>query len=170
MEIKKNSLFTLKIENVAYGGRGIGRWEGVVVFVPFAVPGDVVEARLVKNKGNYIEADLVRVLEPSPIRIAPRCPYFGPCGGCSWQIIPYENQLFLKQEIARSSVEHLSGQSHRTGRLHQLRRMPRRKHRICTRGDEEKRRPGHPPGDRIDCRLSAVPPYRVVLQLHSNEV
>jgi len=111
MEIKKNSLFTLKIENVAYGGRGIGRWEGVVVFVPFAVPGDVVEARLVKNKGNYIEADLVQVLEPSPIRIAPRCPYFGPCGGCSWQTIPYENQLFLKQEIARSSVEHLSGQS-----------------------------------------------------------
>lgn len=111
MEIKKNSLITFKIDSVAYGGRGIGKWEGVVVFVPFAVPGDTIEARVAKNKGNYIEADLVRVLEPSPIRIAPRCPHFGPCGGCAWQTIPYENQLVLKEEIARSAVEHMAGQN-----------------------------------------------------------
>ena len=110
MELKKDSLITLKIETLAYGGRGIGKWEGIVTFVPHTVPGDTVQARITKNKGNYIEAELVEVVTPSPVRVTPPCKVFGPCGGCVWQCLPYETQLAYKEELSRSVVEHLARQ------------------------------------------------------------
>jgi len=118
MEIKKNSIIELKIDTLAYGGRGIGKYNGLVTFVPQTVPGDVVSARVVMKKQNYVEADLMEVKESSPLRIAPRCPLFGTCGGCSWQNIPYETQIVFKEEIARSSLEHIARQYH--FRLHPI--------------------------------------------------
>lgn len=111
MEIKKNTIISLKIETLSYGGRGIGKYDGIVVFVSTAIPGDMVRVNVTKLKGNYLEADLLEILEPSPIRISAPCPLFGSCGGCSWQNIPYEKQVVYKEEIARSSVEHIAGQT-----------------------------------------------------------
>jgi len=110
MEIKKNSIIELKIDTLTYGGRGIGKYNNLVTFVPLTVPGDVVSARVVTKKPNYLEADLVEVKEASSLRSSPRCPLFGTCGGCSWQNIPYDTQIAFKEEIARSSLEHIARQ------------------------------------------------------------
>lgn len=110
MKVQKNSVIEVKIDNLAYGGRGIGRMEGMVVFVPHAVPGDVVSARVIKKKPNYIEAEKIEILEPSLHRIEARCSLFGQCGGCSWQSLPYEKQLEFKEQIAKSTLHHLGRQ------------------------------------------------------------
>src|SRR5438105_15811354 len=76
---------TLVIDRMAYGGRGVGRVDGYVVFVPDTAPGDRVRARLWRVKSGDAEADLVAVESPSGPRTAPPCPHFGPCGGAARQ-------------------------------------------------------------------------------------
>lgn len=70
---------------------------GVVVFVEFAVPGDVVDIRIIKKKKNYLEGRIERIVKPSPDRLEPFCSHFGVCGGCRWQPLPYELQLEAKR-------------------------------------------------------------------------
>ncbi|MBN1901004.1 23S rRNA (uracil(1939)-C(5))-methyltransferase RlmD [Candidatus Sumerlaeota bacterium] len=111
IEIKKNSIITIRIEALSYGGRGIGKYNGIVVFVSHTVPGDIVKVNVTKRKESYLEADLLEIEEPSPIRIPAPCPLFGVCGGCNWQNIPYEKQVVYKEEIARSLVEHIGKQT-----------------------------------------------------------
>jgi len=111
MELKKNTIIETRIYNLTYGGRGIGKYNGMVIFIPGTVPGDLVSARVVRKKASYAEAELVDVSEPSNLRIKPRCPLFGTCGGCSWQNVPYEDQLVFKEEITRSTLEHMARQS-----------------------------------------------------------
>ncbi len=101
MARKKKALPLLEgvtIEAVAAEGKALVRVDDLVVFVPFAVPGDVVDLQVTKKKHSYAEAEVVRLLKPSPDRIAPFCPHFGVCGGCKWQILPYELQLRAKQQ------------------------------------------------------------------------
>ncbi|HEY3600909.1 MAG TPA: TRAM domain-containing protein [Chthoniobacterales bacterium] len=86
----------LLIEDIAFGGKGVGRVEGKAVFVPFTIDGERVRARIVREKKSFAEAELVRPIEPSPQRAMPRCPYFGRCGGCSYQHMNYEHQLHSK--------------------------------------------------------------------------
>lgn len=86
----------LTISDVAFGGSGVARHEGMVVFVPFTAPGETVTARIVRRKKNFAEAELITVENPSPERVEPRCPYFGRCGGCSYQHISYPEQLRIK--------------------------------------------------------------------------
>ncbi len=88
---------TLQIETLTNLAHGIARVDGWVVMVPFALPGEKVVARVHANFKTYSEADLVRVLEPSPHRITPPCPLFGTCGGCQYQNFTYEQQLVWKQ-------------------------------------------------------------------------
>lgn len=95
--IPTSGITNLQIEDVAFGGKGVGRVNGRVVFVPFTLEGERVAARITREKKQFAEADLERVLEASPRRIEPLCPYFGRCGGCSYQHIQYEHQLALKQ-------------------------------------------------------------------------
>src|SRR5256714_2236867 len=83
----------LKIHDVAFGGKGVARDAGKAVFVPFTIDGERVSARVVREKKQFAEAELIEVLESSPERVAPRCPYFGRCGGCSYQHISYSHQL-----------------------------------------------------------------------------
>ncbi|MBQ9547788.1 MAG: 23S rRNA (uracil(1939)-C(5))-methyltransferase RlmD [Bacteroidales bacterium] len=71
---------------------------GAVVFVPFAVPGDVVDIRVLKKKKNYLEGRIERLCKPSPHRLEPFCRHFGVCGGCKWQPLPYAMQLAAKQQ------------------------------------------------------------------------
>ncbi|HOX16242.1 MAG TPA: class I SAM-dependent RNA methyltransferase [Smithellaceae bacterium] len=90
--------FSLKIESVAFGGHGIGRVEGFVIFVPFTAPGDVVEIEIVERKKKFARGRVLKIIEPSIQRIQPLCRYYGECGGCSYQHIHYESQLKIKRK------------------------------------------------------------------------
>ena len=89
----------LDITALVHGGRGLGRHSGKAVFVPLTVPGDRVACRVVSAKRRFIEAELIEILVPSPLRRQPPCPYFGSCGGCQWQHIPYQEQARWKEQI-----------------------------------------------------------------------
>lgn len=92
-------LENLKIEAVAAEGKAIAHTpDGVVVFVEFAVPGDIVDVRLTKKKKNYCEGRIVALKQPSKQRLEPFCEHFGVCGGCKWQPLPYSLQLEAKQQ------------------------------------------------------------------------
>lgn len=86
------------IESVAAEGKALTHVDGTVLFVQFAVPGDVVDIKVTKKKKNYMEGFILRMKKPSPHRIEPFCSHFGTCGGCKWQPLPYEMQLEAKQQ------------------------------------------------------------------------
>ena len=88
----------ITIEAVAAEGKALARVNDLVVFVPFVIPGDVVDLQVTKKKHSYAEAEVVRMITPSKDRIVPFCPHFGVCGGCKWQMLPYELQLQAKQQ------------------------------------------------------------------------
>ena len=91
-------LENVTIEAVAAEGNALAHVDGMVVFVPLAVPGDVVDIHVFRKKKNYMEGRVVRLVSPSPRRQEPLCPHFGVCGGCKWQILPYEMQLEAKRQ------------------------------------------------------------------------
>jgi len=97
----------LKIEDVAFGGKGVARDEGKAVFIPFTIDGERVSAKIVREKKQFAEAELVDVRESSLHRVKPECPYFGRCGGCSYQHIDYEHQLTLKFRQVRDVLRHI---------------------------------------------------------------
>lgn len=86
------------ITDVAAEGKSIARVNDMVVFVPFAVPGDIVDLQVRKKKHSYCEAEVIRFIEYSKVREVPMCEHFGICGGCKWQNLPYEEQLKAKQK------------------------------------------------------------------------
>lgn len=88
----------VKIEAVAAEGKAVAHVNDMAVFVPFVVPGDIVDLRIRKKRKNYAEAEVVRFVEYSPIRVKPVCKHFGVCGGCKWQNLPYDEQLKAKQQ------------------------------------------------------------------------
>jgi 23S rRNA (uracil1939-C5)-methyltransferase len=96
---------------MAHGGDALGRREGKVIFVPYAIPGETVRAEITEDKEHYAFARLVEVVEPSPKRVDPPCPFFGQgkCGGCQWQHIEYETQLRLKADILADQLERIGG-------------------------------------------------------------
>ncbi len=97
----------LKIKDVAFGGKGVGRDNGKAVFVPFTIDGERVSAKIVREKKQFAEAELIDLIEVSPHRVQPPCPYFGRCGGCSYQHIDYEHQLALKFHQVRDVLGRL---------------------------------------------------------------
>ncbi|MFQ5709326.1 MAG: 23S rRNA (uracil(1939)-C(5))-methyltransferase RlmD [bacterium] len=97
----------LNIETLAFGGRGVAKAEGLVVFVDGALPGQQVAARIVRKRKDFAEAKTLRVLQESPEAIAPKCPYFGECGGCRLQNLDYAAQLMYKHHQVVESLEHL---------------------------------------------------------------
>lgn len=109
MTLRKGDVVEVGIDKMAYGGQGIGRVNGFVVFVRGAVPGDRIMARIYRKKKDYAEASLQEILTPSPDRIEAACPYSGYCGGCQWQHVRYENQLVYKKEQVKESMEHIGG-------------------------------------------------------------
>jgi len=88
----------ITITDYAAEGKSIARVEDMVVFVPWAVPGDVVDLQVRRKKHSFMEAEIIRFHEKSPRRAQPFCQHFGVCGGCKWQQIPYEEQLKMKQQ------------------------------------------------------------------------
>ncbi|MHB0878348.1 MAG: 23S rRNA (uracil(1939)-C(5))-methyltransferase RlmD [Anaerolineae bacterium] len=97
----------LDLTGIAHGGEAIGRWQGKVVFVPYAIPGERVRVRIVDDKRKYARAELLEVLKPSADRVAPLCPHFGVCGGCQWQHIAYGRQMELRLEIVADQMQRL---------------------------------------------------------------
>lgn len=99
----------VRIESLTNLGSGVARVAGWVVFVPFSLPGETVRARVYRNDKNCSHADLVAVLEPSPDRVDPPCPLFGPCGGCQYQHVRHEVQLAWKSQQVAGLLKHMAG-------------------------------------------------------------
>ncbi len=102
----------LHIDDVAFGGKGVGRAGGQVVFVPFTITGEDVTVRVEKRKKNFAEASLLSIEKPSPHRLAPPCPYFGECGGCSYQHIAYAEQLAIKSRQVEQTLRRIGRFEH----------------------------------------------------------
>jgi 23S rRNA (uracil1939-C5)-methyltransferase len=105
--------WTVRLERLAYGGEAVGRLpDGRVMFVPFGLPGEVVEARVVEEKRHYLRGELLTLLEAAPQRIPPRCQHFftpgralgSVCGGCHYQHLPYPAQLEAKRAILHEQL------------------------------------------------------------------
>jgi tRNA/tmRNA/rRNA uracil-C5-methylase (TrmA/RlmC/RlmD family) len=97
----------LKIEDIAFGGKGVGREQDKAVFVPYTIEGETVSVEIVREKKQFAEAELVDIKESSPHRVKPQCPYFGSCGGCAYQHIDYEHQLAIKWRQVRDALQRI---------------------------------------------------------------
>ena len=97
----------LKIEDIAFGGKGVGREQGKAIFVPYTIEGETVSAEIWREKKQFAEAELVEVKESSPHRVTPECPYFGRCGGCAYQHVDYEHQLAIKWHQVRNVLQRI---------------------------------------------------------------
>lgn len=103
----------VEIIDAAAEGMSIAKVEGdepgsgMVVFVPFVVPGDVIDLKVFKKKKNYAEGRAIAIKKPSPKRAELQCPHFGTCGGCKWQNMKYEDQIFYKQKQVKDNLERL---------------------------------------------------------------
>jgi 23S rRNA (uracil1939-C5)-methyltransferase len=97
-----------RIDNLVYGGDALGKLpDGRVIFMPYALPGELVKLRVVEDKPKFVRAELVEVLEPSGERTTPRCKHFYTCGGCHYQHIDYPAQLTAKKNILREQLERI---------------------------------------------------------------
>jgi 23S rRNA (uracil1939-C5)-methyltransferase len=99
--------FTLEIESLIYGSYGIGRIDHQVFMVPATVPGDRIAARVTDWKGNYAVGEILQLLEPSPLRQTPPCPYVNECGGCPWQQVQYPAQLKAKEQSVADALRRI---------------------------------------------------------------
>lgn len=97
----------IEISDAGSEGKALARINNMVVFVPFVVPGDVVDIKIVKRKKNYLEGKAIAMHRPSPLRKTPRCEHFGLCGGCKWQNLSYEQQLAYKQKQVVDNFERI---------------------------------------------------------------
>lgn len=110
MSSLNNAEALVTLTSLVYGGEALARLpDGRAVFVPFALPGEKVRIAIREVKRHHVRGDLAEILEPSPQRVAPRCPHFTVCGGCHYQHIPYEMQLTAKAEILRDQLQRIGG-------------------------------------------------------------
>ena len=107
--MQKGEDIVLTMEGLSGEGKAVARKDGMVYFVEGAVPGDVVQARIWTVKKNFAEARAMAILEPSPLRMEPRCIHFGACGGCKWQNLSYEAQLEHKRKLVFDAFQRIGG-------------------------------------------------------------
>lgn len=98
----------VSIERILPGGAGLAHADGQTIFVGLAAPGDRLRVRIDKTRGKAVFASIVEVIEPSPLRVEPPCPYFGRCGGCDFQQLNYEAQLAAKVSIIRDCLRRIA--------------------------------------------------------------
>jgi 23S rRNA (uracil1939-C5)-methyltransferase len=106
---RRGETLELSIEDLAFGGEGVGRADGYVIFVRGGLPGDRLRVRLVEARGRFGRAAIEAVLVASPDRVEPPCPYFGRCGGCRLQHLAYPAQLAFKEKQVRDCLQRLGG-------------------------------------------------------------
>ena len=107
--VTKEQELELRIESLAFGGNGVARLEGFVLFVRRGLPGDLVRARVTKVKRSHAEAETIEVLEAGPSRVEAPCPYFGACGGCRFQDLAYEVQCESKAAQVKDALVRIAG-------------------------------------------------------------
>lgn len=107
--MQKNDTAVIEVTDIGVNGEGIGKVDGYTLFVKDAVIGDKAEVKVMKAKKNYGYARLMRVIEPSPHRVEPRCPFARKCGGCQIQEMAYERQVAFKAQKVRGNLERLGG-------------------------------------------------------------
>ncbi len=107
MALHKNQIISLSISGVTSEGNGIGRCDGMAVFVPFTVPGDQLMAKVVKVTKSYAYAIAERMTRPSNLRVDPVCPVFGKCGGCALRSLSYEAELKIKEDWVRQDLRRI---------------------------------------------------------------
>lgn len=103
------SRVTVEIADIAFGGDGVARLNEFVIFVPFVAKGERVEVEITEVKKQFARARLVKVIEPSPDRVQPLCPYFGECGGCQYQHLDYAAQLHIKHKQIIDLFQRIGG-------------------------------------------------------------
>jgi 23S rRNA (uracil1939-C5)-methyltransferase/tRNA (uracil-5-)-methyltransferase len=108
----------LRVDTLTNLGAGLGRVDGWVVMVPFALPGELVRVRIYRNHKQHSDADLLGIVEPSPERVQPRCPLFGTCGGCQYQHMSYAAQREWKRQQVAELLARLAGITHPVNPTH----------------------------------------------------
>src|SRR4030066_539019 len=98
---------SVKIESLSFGGSGVGRISGKVVFVPYSAPGDDIKVRITKEAKGFAEGDIVEFISASPLRKEPPCPLHSICGGCQWLHMPYNEQLKAKEEKIKNTLRRI---------------------------------------------------------------
>lgn len=98
---------SVKIDSLSFGGSGVGRISGKVVFVPYSAPGDYIKVRITKDTKGFAEGDIVEFISKSPLREEPPCPLHSICGGCQWLHIPYKEQLKAKEVIFKDTLRRI---------------------------------------------------------------
>src|ERR671928_1723650 len=109
--LRKDQELELRIDSLAYGGNGVARLDGFVVFVRRGLPGDTVRARVTKVKRNHAEALATEVVSPGPRRVDAPCAHYPACGGCRFQDLAYEAQLEAKHAWVEDSLRRIGGLS-----------------------------------------------------------
>lgn len=104
--VKPGQIHTVSIEKLTFGGAGLAKINNIAVFVKGAIPGQVVEVIITKQKPNYFEARLEKVVKKAKDEVMPRCAHFDSCGGCVWQNIPYNKQIEYKEDLVRETLKH----------------------------------------------------------------
>ena len=97
-----------EITGVAAEGKSLGRWNDLVVFVPYGAPGDVIDLKITRKKHSFAEGNIVRLVQPSQLGVPPVCEHFGVCGGCKWQHLPYDYQLQCKQQQVVDALQRIA--------------------------------------------------------------
>ncbi|HSU28277.1 MAG TPA: 23S rRNA (uracil(1939)-C(5))-methyltransferase RlmD [Chitinophagaceae bacterium] len=107
MKRKNTTLEKVLVEDYVAEGKTLARVEGKVIFLENVVPGDLVDIRITKSKKDWAEGTVIKIHEFSSDRVAPFCSHFGVCGGCQWQMLPYEKQLFYKQRQVEETLKRI---------------------------------------------------------------
>lgn len=100
-------LQNIEIESIAAEGNALAHVEGKVLFVPWCIPGDIVDVRVTKKKSAYMEGVMQRIVTPSQLRLEPFCEHYTVCGGCKWQLLPYDLQLKYKQQQVEDQLKRI---------------------------------------------------------------
>ena len=108
MPLNKNDDIELRIDSLGSEGQGVGRYEGMAVFVPFALPNELVKAHIIKVAKNYAVGKLIKVIEPSKVRREPRCSAFTRCGGCNLMHMDYAAQLEYKRDLVENAFARIA--------------------------------------------------------------
>ena len=109
MTLKKNQIIPLEISTMSSEGSGIGRFDGIAIFVPLTAVGDKINCRIVKTAKNYAFGIIENIVEASPERVQADCPYFKQCGGCVYRHISYESELKIKTDRVKDAIERIGG-------------------------------------------------------------
>jgi 23S rRNA (uracil1939-C5)-methyltransferase len=107
--MKRGDIIEVTIESAAFEGKSVARVDGFVLFVQGAVPGDRARVTVTRTKKSFAEAELIEVLQASPLRAVPQCRHFGTCGGCKWQHVAYEAQCDFKRQHVVDALERIGG-------------------------------------------------------------